>query len=733
MLNMSAGAYMASSYSPAVVVASFVIAAMASFVTLGLARRLVHNSGRIGHLWWGCGAIVMGTGMWAMHFIGMQAFELPITLGYEGSTTLLSWAIAVVSAAIALWVAACTPYQSRRWWLGALSLGGGIAGMHYLGMHALHMTLPIVWDLQMVALSVLVSVLASAAALSMFRTMCQLQGAALWLFQSLAALVMAAAIGGMHYIGMAAAAFPQGSLCLTADALGGPELTAIITITTVMLLMITLFTQQLDARLQSKAFALTRSLQASNEQLQRANEALRKRAFADPLTSLPNRLLLEERLREALARLGRTNRSGMQERVAVMFVDLDGFKPINDSFGHAAGDQILLGVAQRLQAQIRHSDTVARVGGDEFLVLLQDVQTEADCLQVAQRMLDDLALPFDIAGKPLRVSASIGIAIYSDHVNSAQLVAHADAAMYVAKRNGGHNMVVYRPFMNSNSREQLDLQTELHRALELQQLSLHYQPKLDARSGHMVGVEGLLRWQHPERGSISPELFIPVAERFGMIQSLGTWVIDEACRQLAQWAQQGLHMRVAINVSVQQLRSEGLAGHIARAIAHHGIHPDQLLCEITESVVMEDTRASQRTLKALQDIGVYISIDDFGTGYSSLSYLRELPAQQLKIDRSFIRDLTCSDSARAVVQAVINLAHALGLRVVAEGVESSAQRDILLAMQCDEFQGFYFARPMSAQALQGWMQSVSTAVPRQASHKSGLAIPWSGRCQMHPH
>ncbi|MGN1057412.1 MAG: putative bifunctional diguanylate cyclase/phosphodiesterase [Comamonas sp.] len=713
---------MAPTYSPWVVLASFFIAALASFVTLGLARRVFLNTGRISHLWWGCGSVVMGTGIWAMHFIGMQAFELPITLGYDGTMTLLSWAAAVLSSAIALWVASRSHNQGL-WWLGAFSMGGGVAGMHYLGMHAMHMTIPIVWDLRLVVLSVLVAVLASAAALSMFRAMCRLQGKVLWLFQTTAAVVMAVAICGMHYIGMAAAAFPADSVCLTADALGGPELTAIITITTGMLLMVTWLTQQLDARLQSTAQELTQSLQASNLQLQRANAALRERAFTDPLTNLPNRLLLEERLKSALARAARANHHGVQERLAAMFVDLDGFKPINDSFGHAMGDQVLLGVAQRLKAQSRASDTVARVGGDEFLLLLEDVHTVDDCMVVAQRVLDALAQPFEVAGKSLRISASIGIAVCPDHADGAHLVARADAAMYAAKRSGGHNLVVYAPHMDIDSSEQMALQSDLHQALELQQLQLVYQPKVNACSGCIAGVEALLRWNHPARGTLSPDVFIPLAERSGLSQPLGHWVIDETCRQLAQWTRQGLYLRAAINVSAQQLRSEGLAAHIGHAIASHGIRADQLLCEITESVVMEDTQASQRTLKALQALGVFISIDDFGTGYSSLSYLRQLPAQQLKIDRSFVRDVTTSPSARAVVQAVIHLAHALGLRVVAEGVETAAQRDILRSMRCDELQGFFFAQPMDAAALLSW---ANAAVPtcKEASASPAMGLSW---------
>ena len=242
----------------------------------------------------------------------------------------------------------------------------------------------------------------------------------------------------------------------------------------------------------------------------------------------------------------------------------------------------------------------------------------------------------------------------------------------------------------------------MRQAIQRQEISLHYQPKIDGRTGEIIGVEALLRWTHPVRGMVSPVIFISLAERFGIIQALGNWVIEEACRQLAEWREMGIHMRMAINLSVHQLRESGLATRIVQALEEHGVAPEQLLCEITESVAMEDTQATHRTFEELGEIGVFLSIDDFGTGYSSLSYLRQLPAQQLKIDRSFIRDLETHEESRAVVHAVVNLAHALGLRVVAEGVETKGQRDILLGMQCDELQGFFYARPMSADNLMAW-------------------------------
>ncbi|KRD55014.1 diguanylate phosphodiesterase [Acidovorax sp. Root275] len=696
--------FMPSSYNLFVVAASFAIAMLASYVTLDLARRVRTAQRRVGLAWWAAGSIVMGTGIWAMHFLGMQAFRLPIEIGFAGGPTLLSWLAAVTASAMALQLASQETFGRAQLAMGALVMGAGISGMHYIGMAAMEMAPGIVWNLPLVALSVLIAVLASATALLIFKLLRRVRPSQRLPYQLAASFVMAVAICGMHYTGMAAASFAMGSVCLSAGELGGPGLTAMVLMATGMLLVSTLFTSILDARLQATAERLTKSLQDSNTRLQAANDELQKRAFADALTGLPNRLLFEDRLIHALLRLDRTNHHRVEDRLAVLFVDLDGFKPINDSFGHAAGDVILRGAADRLRREAREGDTVARVGGDEFLILLEDVTDVAASVMVANRVLASLSEPFEVAGKQVQIACSIGIVVHPDHGERGKLVANADAAMYAAKRAGGGCYALFEPHMGSDASEQLELQNDLRQAIDRGQLALHYQPKIDGTRGQISGVEALLRWKHPQHGMVSPVVFIALAERFGLIGRLGNWVINEACRQTAEWARSGMRMRVAINLSVHQLREAGLAERIEQALLRHGLDASQLLCEITESVAMEDIKATQRTFEGLARIGVFLSIDDFGTGYSSLNYLRQLPAQQLKIDRSFVNDLESSEDARAVVAAVVSLAHALGLRVVAEGVETSGQRDILLGMGCDELQGFFYAHPMPADTLLAWSQ-----------------------------
>jgi diguanylate cyclase (GGDEF)-like protein len=702
-------------YDPGTVAASVLIATFASFVALDLAKRLRAPQGRAQALaWWVGGSLAMGTGIWSMHFVGMAAYSLPIALGYTHGYTFASWLAGVCVSAIALGIAGQGRLTLRRIAGGALAMGAGICAMHYTGMAALDLAPGIVWNWALVAASALIAVAASAAALVIFLWLpsAGLQGGRL--FQGLAALVMGLAIAGMHYTGMAAANVPTGALCLSTEGLSASGLGMLVVGASVVMLGMTLLTSVLDSRLQDQTARLAQSLQTANEQLQSANEQLQRQAFLDALTGLPNRTLFEDRLMRAVARLEHAEARGLgrereQERLAVLFVDLDGFKPVNDSLGHVTGDEVLRQAGQRMRQTARQLDTVARIGGDEFVLLMEHVACVADAVALALRAVEALSQPYEAGGRQIEISASVGIVVYPDQGDRAKLLAQADAAMYAAKRAGGGTYALFEPHMSIDALEQLHLQGELRRAVHRGELVLHYQPKVDGRRGRINGVEALVRWNHPRRGLLAPVAFIPLAERFGLINEIGNWVIDEVCRQIAAWADEGVRMRVAVNLSVHQLRQEDLVARVRQALDRHAVDASQLLCEITESVAMEDVKTTQRAFEGLAGLGVFLSIDDFGTGYSSLSYLRQLPARQIKIDRSFVNDLAASADARAVVDAVIKLAHALGLRVVAEGVETEAQRDILLQLGCDELQGFYFARPMEAATLLAWTHGAKPA------------------------
>lgn len=694
--------YLQPTYQPGVVALSVLIATYASYVALDLARRVRDQDPYFSAIWTVGGALVFGSGIWSMHFVGMLAMHLPIAIGYDPWLTLLSWIAAVAVSALALWLAARDTLHSLTLLGGALAMGSGIATMHYTGMAAMALTPVIDWHPELVVLSILIAFAASAVALLIFFGMRRLSGLRARGAQAGAALLMGLAISGMHYTGMAAAQFPAGAICLSAHELGGQSLGTMVGLGSLILLSITLFTSVLDARLQARASGLASSLQSVNAQLLGANDELQRLAFVDPLTALPNRSLFEDRLEHALHRVDRSaSRPGQRttSRLAVLFIDLDGFKPINDSYGHSAGDMVLRDVADRLRTIARASDTPSRVGGDEFVVLLEDVSGVADAVALAERVLGALVRPFQLPDRQVTLSCSIGVVVYPDHGHRDRLMASADVAMYAAKHAGGSTYAVFEPHMHADAREQLDLQQALREALDRHELHLHYQPKICSHSGRLLGLEALLRWNHPTRGAIGPSVFVPIAERFGLIVAIGDWVIEEVCRQVAAWTRAGLSMNVAINLSAYQLRQSELVSHLEQALQRHSVAPGQLICEITETVAMEDTEATQRVMRALAELGVELSIDDFGTGYSSLAYLRKLRVQQLKIDGGFVRDLAASGDARAVVSAVIQLAHALSLRVVAEGVETDEQRRTLIELGCDELQGFLFAHPMAADAL----------------------------------
>ena len=417
----------------------------------------------------------------------------------------------------------------------------------------------------------------------------------------------------------------------------------------------------------------------------------------DSLTQLPTRQFFEQRLIRATIQC-----DAEKSRLALLFVDLDGFKPVNDTFGHSLGDQVLEMVGERLKKMAGTTNVVARIGGDEFLMLITGNPTVESVGDLATVLIENINRPYTVENREVLISCSVGVAFYPDNGAHGKLIARADAAMYAAKRAGGSCYAFYTSAMDADAREQFDLLRDLRKALELNQLELFYQPKIDATTAKVTAVEALLRWKHPTRGVVPPGIFIPVAERFGVIGALGNWVIEESCRQARVWRESGLRMRVAINLSALQMRQDDIVERIQGALARNSIHPSLFTCEITESVAMEDTKATQAAVRRLGEAGVHLSIDDFGTGYSSLAYLRKLPAEELKIDHSFVQDVERSADARSVVDAVVKLAHALGLRVVAEGVENERQQQILVEMGCDELQGYMFAKPMSASALLLW-------------------------------
>ena len=481
-------------YDTVVVILSVLIAAFSSYVALDLAGQVHARERRAAAAWTIGGAFVMGSGVWSMHFVGMLAFELPIAIRYSLPLTLLSWVLGISVSALALGLAGRERLDGRTLTAGAMLMGAGICAMHYTGMAAIEVAPGIVWHAGWVAASVLIACATSAAALLLFLAMRRLRGARAKLAQTGAALIMGVAISGMHYTGMAAASFPAGTVCLTGGGLGGDGLLGLVVTATVLLLSIGIGVSTLDAHLHAQASGLADSLRQANDRLREANDELRRLAFVDPLTGVPNRTLLGDRLAHAVARVDRAlEEPGRREpeRLGLLFIDLDGFKAVNDGEGHAAGDGLLRAVAQRLQWVAREADTLARLGGDEFVLLVEGTAGLPDAVAVAERVLAALREPFDLPQRRVTLSCSIGIVLYPDHGHRDRLMGAADAAMYSAKNAGGDGYAVFEPHMQEGPGQQLDLQQALREALGTGRLRLHYQPKVDARSGAKTGASAL--------------------------------------------------------------------------------------------------------------------------------------------------------------------------------------------------------------------------------------------------
>ncbi|MFN8162332.1 MAG: EAL domain-containing protein [Solirubrobacterales bacterium] len=429
-------------------------------------------------------------------------------------------------------------------------------------------------------------------------------------------------------------------------------------------------------------------------------ERLRHQALHDSLTELPNRVLAIDRAEQMLARARRNS-----QPMAALYVDLDGFKHINDKFGHATGDELLRLVAGRLASLVRKGDTAARLAGDEFVVLLENATLDADPKLVAERLLSMLRRPYDLKaeiGKELTVTASVGISLGWGGT-AEELLKDADIALYEAKRMGGNGYSLFERSMGTAAEDQLALEMDLPDALAREELFLLYQPTFDLQTESVIGVEALIRWRHPTRGIIEPNQFIPIAERNELIVPIGRWVLNEACRQAAAWQAKGNAIGMSVNVSGVQLNRDGLIDDVRNALAESGLDPTTLTLEITETVLMRDAEASAKRLTALKDLGIRIAIDDFGTGYSSLAYLHQFPVDALKIDRSFIGGIASSEESTTLIHTLVQLGKTLSIETLAEGIEETSQLKALQREECDQGQGFLFARPLTAVAVEEFM------------------------------
>ncbi|MDQ8736046.1 EAL domain-containing protein [Paenibacillus sp. LHD-38] len=794
------------SYDSLLVIFSYIIAVMASYTALDLAGRVSTSKGSTRLRWLMLGAASMGMGIWSMHFIGMLALKLPISIEYDLVIVLLSVFAAIGAAFIALFVVGRSELTGSQLLIGGLMLATGISVMHYVGMAA--MLVPITYDPITFIFSILIAFGASIAALwlSFYFRKGDKQGE--WWKKLASGAIMGAAIVGMHFTGMMAANFHNSSksALFYGIILDQKWLAYFITGGTFFTLGLSLLGIYISKRLAIKDSELEqnekwyKSLYENNQDgivsvdLQRrvishnsialqitgysskevvnqpisslneiivpedqervkqmfhrsfegetlnhetsivradgkrlelsvtnvpvvidgkvvgsyiifkditeekqAKNRINHLAFHDELTSLPNRRMFNQTIAEAIE-----ENSSAKLPFAVMVLDIDRFKMINDSLGHTVGDQFLQEVSMRIQQALKgHDAMLARMGGDEFTLLCRNYESLETIELLAKEIIKTIQAPYRLMDNDFYVSASIGISLFPSHGHDAiKLLKNADTAMYEVKKKGKNDYQFYSNELDQKLLEKIELEGDLRKAIGRGELLLHYQPQIRTEDHAMIGIEALVRWEHPSKGLLSPGLFIPIAEETGLIYEMGTWVLREACRQMRKWHDEGgPQIPISVNLSSQQFHQPQLAEYIMAILEETGLEPEFLELEITESMMM-DASISSGILNQLNENGIRISLDDFGTGYSSLSYLKMFPIQKVKIDRSFIRDITENNNDRAIVSTIIAMAQHLNMEVIAEGIETKDQLDILTDNACRKIQGYYFSKPLSASAVE---------------------------------
>ncbi len=629
--------------------------------------------------------LTLGLAIWAMHFIGMLASHLPEGYHFDISLTVLSYLIGATASVFAVWLTTRPTLPMPRLILGALFLGLGISGMHYTGMLALsveHHQLR--YDPLLVICSVLIAVCGSGLSclfVFKYKTAVKYKTA----LKAVVAILMAFSIVGMHYTGMAATYFDTGF----AEALGSAHTEQAVLLFSIIFITSLVFVAGfavavLEARLEER-----------NQQLVRINKELATQSLHDSLTKLPNRLYLTD-----YAEVIFNHHRLREEKAAFLYVDLDRFKSVNDAFGHHIGDQLLIQMANRLHEKLSSSHKLFRIGGDEFVLISENTDVNQAML-LAEEVLHFIQEAYLIATKEINISASLGIAMYPEHgTNLQDLLINADVAMLASKEQGRNTFTVFHSTTDQQDvRSQSKLINDLYKAVDEQQFVLFYQPKFTANY-KVCGIEALIRWKHPSLGLLTPQMFIEGAEKTGLIIPMGYWALEQACQQIQKWERSNSPFYpIAVNLSALQFENKKLFNVLEQLLEQYQIQPHNLILEITESTAMHHIDSSIRTLERLRKLGIRIAIDDFGTGYSSFLYLKDLPVDELKIDRGFLIDLQPNSKEEAILESIIHLAARLGLIVTAEGVETQQQADILTNLGCNQLQGYLLGMPVNVENL----------------------------------
>lgn len=707
------------SHNPFLVLLAYLVACAAGFGTLDMAERVGHVEDPTARRHWRwLGASCLAGGIWSTHFISMLAFQAPIAIHYELITTFASLVIALIASLFAMRTLSHTNLQLHQYLLASLWMGLGIALMHYVGMSAMRSQALVYFETGRFFASVVIAIGASLAALllsSYLRT-----GAGMFhqLLKYAASLVLGAGILSMHFTGMAAMQMlvPDGADLSLPLADNPTQLGLSVAVITLLVIGSSISAALADKKLQHKERDLRRVNTLLSE-LDQARVSLQQVAHYDALTNLLNRRGFNQIFAEKIAE--KTASGGM---LAVIFLDIDHFKRINDSLGHDAGDQLLTVLAGHIKGSVRsHADVVARFGGDEFCILIS-IHHRDEARHLAQRILQKMKEPVELAGRRMVMTTSIGISLFPDDGQTCEeLLKTADMALYQSKDAGRNSLHFFSSNLKTRAFLELQLEEELRSALHTQkQLVLFYQPIFDMQLGKVTRLEALVRWQHPQHGLLAPDRFIGIAESNGLIAELDHWVLRQACHDLSLLSDKGYtELTMAINCSALNLARDELADEIEDALRFSGIAANRLELEVTENALMGNISSTLALLRQLRALGVSLAIDDFGTGYSSLAYLKRLPLNMLKIDRSFIQDIPKSSADLEIVQAIIGIAHTLHLRVVTEGVETQAQFELLHDHGCDFIQGYLLSPAVPVSDIIGVMQGIDRHNPLRSLATAG--------------
>ncbi|MEB3767055.1 EAL domain-containing protein [Acinetobacter sp. MD2] len=675
-------------YEGVYVVGSIVAAIGVCYAMISLEQKLYANQPQIKqNLLIICCGMLLGFAIWSLHFIGMFACSLPKGFYFDVGLTTVSYFIACVASSFAVWLTTRPTLPPSRLMIGAVLMGLGISGMHYTGM--LGLIVPnhhIYYDPTIVICSILIAIASFAITFNLiFKSREKLQHQSYK--RLLIAFSMALGIGGMHYTGMLATSFvPDNQLLLSEHYRAGDKVFLMMVVfISGLVLLAGYFIASLEIRLEQR-----------NRDLMLANQELENLAIQDHLTKLPNRLFLEKYAKQIIEQHQHNH-----QKFALLYIDIDRFKYVNDVYGHRVGDQLLIAIVERIKALLQYEQQLIRIGGDEFLLVLPQCDlTQASIL--ADALIADVKKTYCIQAYELEISASVGIALYPQHALSFQeLMMDADSAMFEAKAGGRNRYRIFDADIAAKKNKlTLTLESDLTKAIIQKQFFLVYQPKYTVDL-QLCGVEALLRWQHPTMGLLYPQAFITLAEQKGEIIALGYFVLEHVCQQLQRWQQQGQTLYpIAVNLSAEQFEDKSLIAYLKKLIDQYQISTEFLVLEITESTVIRHIKMSIDAFNQLRDLGIKMAIDDFGTGYSSFAYLKDLPLDELKIDRGFVKSLIADSKEEIILSSIIDLAKKLGLSTTAEGVETIEQVNILRRLGCHSLQGFLLAKPMKADEVQ---------------------------------